>query len=92
MIEKVKLISTIAKSEVIAFQAAQEISALSNDILPQVDEICQTTDTSQSISDRGLFMICLLTRLQSPGRTATCREIMKILLVRAANYLILRAD
>ena len=40
MIDKVRLISTISKSEAKAFRTAQEISMLSNDILPLVDEIC----------------------------------------------------
>lgn len=38
-------------------------------------------------------MICLLTRLQpNESGSGTCREILKILLVRAANYLITQAN
>ena len=92
MIDKVKLISTIAKSEVAQVQTSQQASDLSNQLLPKVDEICQTTEIKQSISDQGLFMICVLTRLVKFSDPSTCREILKILLARASNYLIVLAN
>ena len=92
MIDKVKLISTIAKSEVASIQTSQQASELSNQILPKVDELCQSTDLRTNISEKGLFMICILIRLVQYSGSATCREILKILLIRASNYLMIMAN
>jgi len=88
MIDKVKLIATLAKSETNSLQTSQEASQLANDILPRVDEICQGADVGALISEPGIFMICILVRLVRLSDPSTCREILKILVVRAANYLI----
>ena len=40
MVDKVKLIATLAKSEITTLQTSQEASQLANEILPRVDEIC----------------------------------------------------
>lgn len=37
-------------------------------------------------------MICILTRLPLAASATTCREILKVLLARAANYIIVRSD
>ena len=54
--------------------------------------MCQLTDTCSSLSEKGLFMICLLTRLVNFTGTSICREILKILMVRISNYIIVKTN
>ena len=93
ILDKLKLMSTLVKSEVAACVTDKTSEAdLSYAILPQVDQICQTTAVDALISDKGIFLISILMRLQKFIDQSICKDIILILLKRAQNYLIVRAQ
>ena len=63
ILDRIKLVATLAKSEVATLQDAKQAIELKSLLLPVVDQVCQQTELTAGMSDKGLFQCCLLVKL-----------------------------
>ena len=92
LMDKVKIMTVIAKSEVASLgEEEMKDEALINQLLSEIDQVCKTTDALEVIADDGLFLICLLIQIgKQTNMGDTLSMISKIMMIRAQNYITMR--
>jgi hypothetical protein len=80
----------IAKSEVTTLSSEDEQESLIDALLQEIDSICQGTEALEMISDRGLFLTCLLMRITRGRDNEIIAKLFTIMLTRAQNFIMMK--